>query len=112
MRIRKIPFYQIVLPALIINSMLIVLIAVSGNFLPPEIPLFYGQPVSTAQLAPTLWLALPAGVSLLLVGINTTLTKIVEDNFLAKALVGALIATTVLSTITIIKIIFLVGNLF
>ena len=109
--LKRIPFYKIVVPVLAVNLLLVLLVILMQRSLPPVIPLFYGQPAGERELAKSIWPMIPAVVSLVLVVINVGLTKLVGDNFLQRALVGAIVAVTTLSTITIIKIMFLVGNL-
>lgn len=77
--------------------------------LPPEVPLFYGKPVGEEQLASSLGLVIAPGVSLLVTLVNTILSAFVEDPFLKKALVISAFFVSLLTAITIFKIIFLVG---
>lgn len=79
------------------------------GLLPPEVPLFYGKPTGEEQLVPTLGLLIAPGVSLLIVILNTIFVGLTKDVFLKKALIISSLFVSVLTTITVIKIIFLVG---
>ena len=79
--------------------------------LPPQIPLFYGLPVSTEQLSPSLGLLIPGG---LVVGINLFnlfLWMKINDKYLKRILLISSYIVSLFVIITTIKIIFLVGSL-
>ncbi len=109
--LNKIPFKNTDFTLLLINLLLIILIVFARRFLPPVVPLFYGQPQGREQLAKSTFLVIPPLIALLVVAINTSIIFFMKNKFLQKVLLGLAIMTTVLSTITIVKIIFLVGNL-
>lgn len=94
-----------------INILMVVFVWVVSNNLPPVVPLYYGRPEATDQLAPKTFLALPAAIATIVVILNFFLAKIIRDSFLKQVLIALTIVVTLLSTITIIKIAFLVGNL-
>jgi len=102
---------RIILVALFINALVIGGVLFLQKNLPPMLPLFYGLPLSEAQLAPSYALSLPPLISLIIVGVNTLIGKILKDNFLQKVLLALTIASTALSTITVLKIFFLVGQI-
>lgn len=95
----------------IINFIIIIIIFLIRNNLPPELPLFYARPEGEDQLASQASLVLPAVIALAIVVLNSFIIKFIYDDFLKKLLLGVIIVTTLLSTITIFKIIFLVGTL-
>lgn len=80
------------------------------NFLPPQIPLFYGLPKGEEQLASTLSLLIPSLATLAIAVLNFSLALILEEDFIQKALVYTVIICLFFSTITTLKIILLVGN--
>jgi hypothetical protein len=86
----------------------LVVIALKG-LLPPEVPLFYGKPTGEEQLVPTLGLLIAPGVSLLIVIINTIFVGLIKDLFLKKTLIVSSLFVSLLTTITVFKIVFLVG---
>ncbi len=94
-----------------INIFVIIVIFLFSSKLPPIVPLFYGQPQGEEQLANNTLLTLPAILANIFILVNFIIEKTVQDNFLHKVLVGLMVGCTVLSTITIVKIILLVGNL-
>ncbi len=77
--------------------------------LPPEIPLFYGLPQTEDQLAPKIMIVIPSLIAIFVVIINSVLTTRIDNIFLIKSLWVASISVSLLSVVTIIKIVFLVG---
>lgn len=98
------------LSAILINIGIIILIVILRNMLPPQVPLFYGLAEGEAQLTPTLGLAIPSVTSICIVLINSLLMALVKDEFLKRILVYSSLAVTILSAITTIRIILLVGS--
>jgi hypothetical protein len=78
--------------------------------MPPIIPLFYGLPVSDAQLIKEEFLGLPSLVAILFSFINLLIIRFTKDKFLERIFSGLIVATTIFACITVIKIIFLVGS--
>ncbi len=79
------------------------------DFLPPVVPLFYGGASGEGQLVPTLGLLIAPGVALIITLLNIGLSTITKDDFSKKALAIAAFVVSILTTVTIIKIFFLVG---
>lgn len=79
------------------------------NFLPPLVPVLYGQPTGENQLLPTLGLLIIPIASVFITLINIFMGHIFNDKFSFKILIATSSLVSVLSTITVIKIIFLVG---
>lgn len=84
-------------------------IVVLKNWLPPLVPLFYGKPSGSGQLVTTYELLIAPGVSLLVIIINTFLSLYIPDLFLKKTLIIGAFLLSLLTAITVFKIIFLVG---
>lgn len=79
--------------------------------LPPLVPLWYGKPWGVDRLAHPLWLALlPAG-SLIILIINTTLSRILTRDMLifTQILAATALIVAILSLVTLTKILFLVS---
>ena len=95
--------------AIIVNLVLILLVLVLAKRLPPQVPLFYGLPISEGQLVPNYLLFIPAVVSILIILLNTFLSFSVKNEFLKKTLIVSAIASVLFPLITIVKIISLVG---
>jgi len=93
-----------------INILIITFILLISKNLPPQVPLFYGLSEGENQLATKFMLIIPPFVSLMILALNLSLTKIVEDEFLTKVLIVAGLATAIFSSITVLRIIFLVGS--
>lgn len=96
-------------PILAINLVVILLVFAAKSVLPPLVPLFYGLPTGEEQLASSTFLITPALTSIAVVLVNAFLARVVKNNFLQRVLLGISWATAALSTITIIRIIWLVG---
>lgn len=107
---RIIPYANFVFFAILVNIFVIIFVFLVSKNLPPEVPIYYGRAVGEGQLAEKSFLILPPGISIALAIINTSLMKILKDDFLQKVLLGTLYAASLLSTITVVKIVFLVGS--
>ncbi len=77
--------------------------------MPPLAPLFYGRPVGEAQLTNSLGLLIAPGTSFLITVLNLFLSLWTKDDFLKKLLAVSTIVISVLTAITVTKIILLVG---
>ena len=100
---------KISLLCLIVNLIAIAAVVIMKKNLPLQIPLFYGLPVSSDQLAGNLELVIPSIIAIFLIIINYELNTILKDKFLEKIFLGLIITLTALSTITVIEIFSLVG---
>lgn len=96
--------------ALIFDLLVITGIWLAKRWLPPQIPLYYGLPEGEKQLAPWWGLTLPAILSLIILGVNFFLTRLVKDDFLGKALIITAVISSVFAGYNILKIFLLVGN--
>lgn len=105
-----IPFRNYVYFCLFLAIAAIIAVVILLKWLPPQVPLYYGLPEGEAQLAPALGLILPSLVALAVLTVNVTACFFIEDDFLKKALILTAIGVTFFTTITTIKIIFLVGS--
>lgn len=99
------------LALLVVNLTIILAVVLAKNLLPPVIPLFYGNPYGAQQLAPRESLILPAVAALLICLASIIIGGILKEDFIKKVLFGGMFLITILSLVTIIKIIFLIGNL-
>lgn len=118
---KNLPFRKYVLLAILINLLVVVAVAISQPILPPDVPLFYGLPEGESQLASSWFLVLPALFSLFFVVVNALLANLMAKalavtsvpqtttEFSRKVLSACSLAVSFFSTITTIKIIFLVG---
>jgi len=100
------------LRAALISALIAISVIILQGILPPEIPLYYGLPKGQDQLVSTISLIIPSIVSLLIVLLNFIISLFVKDDFIQKILIFTAFACLFLSTITTIKILFLVGNFF
>lgn len=77
--------------------------------LPPVVPLFYGKPVGAGILTSNYGLLIAPGVSLIITLLNLLISFIVKDSFTKRILIIAALFVTILTAVTVIKIITLVG---
>jgi hypothetical protein len=95
----------------VINMVFILLGLVGQLVLPPEIPLFYGLPKNSEQLAPSIFIILPSISSLIITVVNAVISINIDGVYLKKSLAFASISVCLLSVIATYKIIFLVGSI-
>lgn len=109
------PFRQTLIFSIFLNlafiAIVLLLATLFKSILPPQVPLFYGEPEGNQQLAQSWLLILPSLISLVIIFVNYFLSLTVKEDFLKKALILSGIAATFFSAITTIKIILLVGSL-
>lgn len=102
----------------LLNRINIVLLIVDGitlfwkrNLLPEKVPFFYSRPWGEEQLAAKEWLLLIPSLSLLIFLINWQLGKLFfkkGESFLPMVMESFALLFTVLGTITLLRIIFLI----
>lgn len=79
--------------------------------LPPQIPIFYGLPQGEAQISPSFGILIPPISSLIFIFLNLFLINVIKDEFIKKTLVIAGLTTAVFASVTVVKIVFLVGQI-
>jgi hypothetical protein len=105
-----IPYKKVVYLAVALNLLVIAGVFLIKNFLPPEVPLFYGLPEGQEQLSSVYLLALPSVISIGLIFLNILLGILVKDEFITKILCLTGIASAFFAIVTTFKIVFLVGS--
>jgi len=100
----------IIIGSFLTNLFVILMVILLQGHFPPVVPLFYGKPQGEEQLVQSILLILPPLISILIITLNTILLSFLKNKFLQKILFGLIITITVLSTITVIEIILLVGS--
>lgn len=78
--------------------------------LPPEIPLFYGNPRGEGQLAQRWAIVVPSLVAVAAVLVNTALSGKFKDRLVVGVLRGVIVVLTILSIITTVKVVSIVGS--
>ena len=106
---KKLDFKNLFFVAVIINVVAILAVIILKSFLPPLVPLFYGRPAGEAQLTNTIGLLIAPAAAFLLTMLNLSISFWVKDEFLKKILAISALVISVLTAITIVKIISLVG---
>ena len=109
MQIQKLPLRGSFYVAAGINVLCIIGVLISIRSLPPVVPLFYGRAVGPGQLVSSVMLTIAPITSLVIGGANFFLASIVREVFVKKVLAVASLFISLLSLITITKIIFLVS---
>ena len=109
--IRSFPFIKFLITSFAINVATAALIALVYSNLPPIVPLLYGKPKGVEQLAPKTTLLIPPAIATIITFVNAGAIKIIiKDSFLQAVLAGISIVASILSAITILRIIFLIGS--
>ncbi len=110
--VELIPGKKIGLGFILVNALAILVVYIMSHLiLPPSVPLFYGKPYGAEQLASALHLVIPPLAAIVLSAVNVVVSRVAKDEFINNVLFGAIAVVTLLSLITIVKIIFLVGNI-
>ncbi len=100
---------QVLVACIITNAAITILVLILKRNLPPIVPLFYGLPVSESQLVQSTYLIIPPITASVIALANFGLSKLTKDSFLEKIFNALTISTTLLSAISIIEIVLLVG---
>lgn len=106
---KKITFHNYYLVSIILGVASCIGIFFLKNFLPPILPIFYGKPYGIEQLASTMFLLVIPGASILVSVINILLSTLTRDEFIKKFLAVGSLVFSLMTTITMVKIILLVG---
>lgn len=96
--------FSFILPLALIG----VIVALHG-FIPPQLPLFYGLPTGESQLASSWGILIAPATSIVISVVNLAIIFRVENVFYKRILVVSSFLIATLVTITVVKIIFLVG---
>lgn len=110
-KLKKLPLKGYFNASLIINFLIILFSLLIQKRLPPQIPILYGLPQGEVQLLPPIGILIPSVSSLIFVLLNLFLINIIKNEFIKKTLVIAGFLIAVFASITVVKIIFLVGQI-
>ncbi|WKZ25323.1 MAG: hypothetical protein QY322_02935 [bacterium] len=106
----SVPLKSLFVTSFIVNCVFILISLVSTVILPPEIPLFFGLPKSTSQLAANYMILVPSLISTFLVTANFIIALKVSGQYIKKILAFTSVSVTILNVIATSKIVFLVGS--
>ena len=84
-------------------------ILIAKSFLPPVIPIFFGKPTGDEQLASYWFLFTIPGISIIISTINIIVSTSGKDEFIKKVLAVGSFLISFMATVTVTKIILLVG---
>jgi len=104
-----VPFKELVIAGFSLDFIAALLIIFLRNFLPPVVPLLYGRPGGVGQLVPELYLLIAPLAAIVLTIVNLLVMNFQENLFTRKILSASAFLISLLTTITIVKIILLVG---
>jgi len=107
---KNIPHLYLILTALAINVILIISIILISSKLPPQTPLYYGLPRGERQLSAPSSLILPLALSSLFIAVNSIIANFSNNQFLKNTLIAASLFSSLLSIVTVVKIILLTIN--
>ncbi len=105
----RLPLKKLFIVAFFVSISVILVTLISQVILPPQIPLYFGLPQTSAQLVRPILLILPSLISILITIMNTVISIKISDSYIKKTLAFTSIAVSILSTIATIKIVFLVS---
>ena len=106
----SLPFSNWVYASFVINLVVIAFVLTVRRWLPPQVPLFYGMAEGEGQLSRSIFLPIPSIAAIVVSIVNIFISLAVKDTFIKKILIVAGLAATFLATITVVKIVFLVGS--
>ncbi len=106
-----IAYSKLLYVSLLINIITIGLVFLFKRILPPEVPLLYGLAEGDSQLVDRDSLILPSLISIIVVLINTATSLMVSDEYLQKALVVTAFASSIIASIAVLEVLFLVGSI-
>ena len=93
---QRTPLVKLLRLSFILSLVNIVVVLLIKNFLPPQIPLYYGLAEGQEQLSGTLGLVVPGILSLSLTSVNTIIMFFVKDNFIKQTLIISSLLLTIL----------------
>lgn len=102
---------KVYLISFLINLLLVFFVLIEKNIIPPEVPLLYGLPEGKSQLAKKPLLISPAIIAIIFTFTNFVICKKNKNNFVKKLSTYSLVPINFFSSMSIIRIITLVGNL-
>ena len=94
---QRTPLVKLLRLSFILSLVNIVVVLLIKNFLPPQIPLYYGLAEGQEQLSGTLGLVVPGILSLSLTSVNTIIMFFVKDNFIKHLRHGLMLRLNPLS---------------
>lgn len=106
---KNLPYKGCIYFSLVLNALSLVSILVLRRFLPPLVPLFYGLPSGAEQLTPTVGLIIAPIIGFALTFVNILVSRLTRDIFLKRTLIISSAFVSLLLSIAVTKIIFLVG---
>lgn len=108
--ISKLPHLQLIYYSIVTNVIVILGVLLLKKYIPPEIPLYYGLPEGNNQIATAEELIIPSMAALVIILINISIASVIQNEYLKRALIIVSLVITLLSLITTLEIVFLVGS--
>ena len=98
----KLPLGNIIYASFGICIFLLLMVATLQKFLPPQVPLLYGEAVGENQLVGSWGLLLAPAFALTVLFINTRAASKADDDFTKKALIVSSFFISILTLITLV----------
>lgn len=107
---KRLPGLNPLTACLAVNATIILAVFLLSRYIPPVVPLFYGLPQGEEQLASQMSLVYTPLIALFFILFNTIVAQFLVDKFLRSVLKAVYYVITLFSTVTVVKIILLVGS--
>lgn len=109
MKVQKLPLVGYIYASFVLIILTATAVGLTFNNLPPVVPLLFGLPTGMEQLVKTPFLFAAPGSALIITILNTVIAVYLKDEYLKKILAVSSLFISLLSAITVVKIILLVG---
>lgn len=106
---KSLPFKECIYFSLVVNILVAVLVLILKPFLPPVVPFFYGLPTGSEQLIGSYGLFIAPATGIILTILNISISNVISNLFLKKAIVISSAFVSLLLSVTVVKVILLVG---
>lgn len=106
----KLPLKSCVYASFGVSLFLALVILLFQKALPPQVPLFYGEPVGEGQLVGSAYLLVAPLFAFAITLLNSFIASKIDDDFTKKFLIVSAFFVSILIFITLTKVFFLVGT--
>lgn len=104
-------FKHLIAFLVVLQILAVIVIVINKPNLPPVVPLFYGMPTGSQQLAPVNYLFLLPGLTLGIMAIAAVMAQYVHDKFIDTIMIGVMVIANILSLFSLLKILSIVGSI-
>lgn len=93
----------------IINFLLLLFLVSILDFLPPQLPFFYGMPYGEDQLVARNFILSAPLAGIVITSLNLVLARLIQEGLIKKVLETTSLIMSFLILVTVLKIVFLIG---